>query len=86
MEAKLIKIGNSKGLRLPQSFIKQFDLENKAVKLETTAEGILIKPVNKKVREGWEEQFKQATESEIQTENPELPLFENEFDQTEWTW
>jgi antitoxin MazE len=55
----LIKIGNSQGIRIPKAIIKQAHLENTSLEFEVTAQGLLLKPVKKKPREGWEEAFKQ---------------------------
>ena len=56
MEAKLIKIGNSFGLIIPDPLIKQYGFPNTVV-IEPVTNGILIR---KKAREGWEEQLKTA--------------------------
>lgn len=55
METNIIKIGNSKGIRLPNKILKEYELGDK-VNLIFQEEGILIKPV-KKTRRGWEESF-----------------------------
>lgn len=55
----LIKIGNSQGVRIPKAIIKQAHLENSPLEFEVTAQGLLLKPVQKKPREGWAEAFKQ---------------------------
>ncbi|MCL4432266.1 MAG: AbrB/MazE/SpoVT family DNA-binding domain-containing protein [Epsilonproteobacteria bacterium] len=55
----LIKIGNSQGVRIPKAIIKQAHLENVSLEFEVTAQGLLLKPTQKKPREGWTEAFKQ---------------------------
>lgn len=55
----LIKIGNSLGVRIPRAIIKQAHLENSSLEFEVTAQGLLLKPIQKKPREGWAEAFKQ---------------------------
>ena len=53
MTAKIIKIGNSRGLRIPKSVLIQYAIgEN--VELDLVEEGIMIRP-KKNPREGWEE-------------------------------
>ena len=58
MEADIIQIGNSKGIRLPASLLKQCGIAKK-VKIEVNGNAITITPM-KKPREGWEEAFKKA--------------------------
>ena len=56
MQMDIIKIGNSKGIRLPQTVLKQCGIESK-VELEIQDDCIIIKPV-KTPRQGWAEAFK----------------------------
>lgn len=57
MKANIVSIGNSKGIRIPNVLLKQFDF-NDQVDLEIEKEGIVIKPVKSKAREGWDSAFK----------------------------
>ena len=50
----IVKIGNSRGIRIPKPLIEQADLEGKELKLQLVKSGLLITP-EKKVREGWKE-------------------------------
>jgi antitoxin MazE len=59
----LIKIGNSQGVRIPKAIIKQAHLENTSLEFEVTAGGLLLKPIQKKPREGWAEAFKEMADS-----------------------
>jgi antitoxin MazE len=56
MEIDVIKIGNSKGIRLPMAILKQCGIESK-VELEIEDNCIIIKPL-KTPRQGWAEAFK----------------------------
>ena len=64
MHAKLIAIGNSKGIRLPKKLIEKYHLHD-SLNLEEKEDGILIKadiPENKLT---WEETFREmAAEQE----------------------
>lgn len=87
MNAKLIHIGNSMGVRIPKNLIKQFDLDKGAIELSVEKDGILIKP-EKSVppREQWGMLFSKAIAS---GETPESDVFEglrNETDKNEWEW
>ena len=55
MVMDIIKIGNSKGIRLPLAILKQCGIDSK-VELEIKDNQIIIKPV-KTPRRGWAEAF-----------------------------
>jgi antitoxin MazE len=79
MELQVVQIGNSKGIRIPKSLLKQYNFEEKVV-VDLKEEGLLIKP--KKVREGWAESFKEMAKNG----DDQLILgdFKNAFDDEEW--
>lgn len=54
--SRLIKIGNSQGIRIPKPLIQQAGLENVEITLTIVSEGILIKP-QKKPRADWDRQI-----------------------------
>ena len=67
LEAKLIKIGNSQGIRLPKKIISKYGLGN-YILLEETEDGILIHAA-KNGKLSWEDTYKaMATESEEDNE------------------
>jgi len=83
MEVSVIKIGNSKGLIIPQKMLKALGTQNK-VMIETREGGLFISPIDE-TRIGWAESFKNATSEQ----EPSKDLFEeieNDFDIEEWTW
>ena len=55
--AELVRIGNSKGIRIPKIIIDQARLKEKKLEFKIVDEGLLICPVSKKTRVGWEEIF-----------------------------
>ena len=63
--AHLIKIGNSRGIRIPQPLIQQANLQNEELEIQVVENGLLITPI-KKSRNGWEEQFKSIPVSQIE--------------------
>lgn len=79
MELQVVQIGNSKGIRIPKSLLKQYNFEDKVV-VDLKEEGLLIKP--KKVRDGWAESFKEMAKNG----DDQLILgdFKNVFDDEEW--
>ena len=84
METKLVKIGNSFGIRIPKSLIQQYHLST-AIVIDPTADGILIKP-KKKSRAGWEEQFAAAIKEGHQPDGELLEGFTDDFTEQEWQW
>lgn len=83
MIVKVRKIGNSVGVLLSKSLLEQCSIKDE-VSLEIIDNFIVIKPVPKAPREGWEEQFLKAgsiNENEILMDD-----LSNSFDKDEWTW
>jgi len=56
MRARVIKIGNSQGLRIPKPILDQTGILDD-VEIEVEKNQIIIRPV-KNVREGWDDAFK----------------------------
>ena len=83
MKINLISIGNSKGIRIPSSVIKQCGLGNE---LEMRVEnGVIVLAPVRSVRKGWSAAFeKMAT---VGDDAPLVPdALENDFDAEGWTW
>jgi antitoxin MazE len=57
MKVNIVSIGNSKGIRIPKSILDQCNF-NKEADLEVEHNKLVIKPVKKKIREGWGNAFK----------------------------
>ncbi len=58
MRASVIKIGNSKGLRLSKKILEQYSISDE-VELTLKEDSIVITPVTEP-RKGWDEAFKRA--------------------------
>jgi antitoxin MazE len=58
MEADIVSIGNSRGIRIPAHILKLCGIEKK-VRMEVRDGQITLTPV-KEVRQGWEDAFRQA--------------------------
>lgn len=82
MKAKIVSIGNSKGIRIPKMLLKQFNIHDQ-VELETEEEGIVIKPAKSKPREGWDNAFKLMHEK---LEDALLIDEKTNFDTEGWEW
>ncbi|MDO8413199.1 MAG: AbrB/MazE/SpoVT family DNA-binding domain-containing protein [Gallionellaceae bacterium] len=55
MEAKLVRIGNSKGIRLPKAMLTQTGMTER-IEIEARGHNIILKPI-KEPRSGWEASF-----------------------------
>lgn len=82
MKAKLIRIGNSRGIRLPKPLIEAAGLGDE-VDLEVRDGELVIRRV-KRVREGWAEAAKALAESG--DDAPVWPYFNNDSDDEDWVW
>ena len=82
MILQVVKVGNSKGLRIPKSILEQYQIEEK-VDLSSTKEGLLIKPIKSKARAGWSKKFKEMAAN--RDDRLLIPEFTNSGDR-EWQW
>jgi antitoxin MazE len=62
MNLKVVRIGNSRGIRIPKSVLDQCQIEE-SVKLMVRAQKIIIEPVKQRPREGWESAARQMHEA-----------------------
>lgn len=83
MRAQIIKIGNSKGLRLPKAVIEQCHFGD-IVELEIEDERVILRNPASKSRAGWEKAFKAMHKNKDDVIFEEMP--ESEWDHTEWEW
>lgn len=84
IKARIIKIGNSRGIRIPQLMLDQVGL-GEVVELAVQDNQILIRPAAAP-RQGWDEQFKAmaAAGDDHLLDADSLP--ENTWDRDEWEW
>ena len=85
MITKVIKIGNSRGIRIPKSIIEQSNIENE-VELEVKNGNIIIKSVHKK-RDNWDKAFNlmSANKDDILLDEEYLDK-QSTWDNDEWVW
>lgn len=83
--AQLVKIGNSKGIRIPKALIEQAHLEGKELKFQLLNDGLLIVP-EKNIRDGWKDTIEQTInaigQEPIDTDWLDFPI--NTDDDLEW--
>jgi antitoxin MazE len=83
MKTGLIRIGNSRGIRIPKPLIEQCGLGD-SVELRVENHSVIISP-ERQPRLGWEKAFAKAGSSS----GDELLLDgadSSEFDEKEWAW
>ena len=56
MLVSVIRIGNSRGIRVPKVILERFGIKDK-IDMEVTDKGILLSPVLDTPRKGWAEAF-----------------------------
>ncbi|PWU00471.1 MAG: AbrB/MazE/SpoVT family DNA-binding domain-containing protein [Terriglobia bacterium] len=83
MRVELVRIGNSRGVRIPKPLIEQCGFGD-TVDLRVANDCIVIAP-DRAPREGWSEAF-QAAGSAAGDELPLEVLPANDFDTKEWQW
>jgi len=82
MITQLIKVGNSRGVRIPKPLIQETGL-TKEVTIRVEGESIIISPV-RSVRNGWGDAFNMMHEN-----NDDILIDKNirsNWDDQEWEW
>jgi len=84
MKTRLIKIGNSRGIRLPKAVIEQAGLDDE-IELKVESGRVVIRSV-KNPRAGWDEECRLMHErgDDALIDGP-LPSL-TKFDEEEWEW
>jgi antitoxin MazE len=82
MKTRLVRIGNSKGIRIPKALIEQSGLQDE-VEITLRGKSLVIRPASNP-REGWAEAFEEmARRGDDVLLDGEVV---NEFDEREWEW
>lgn len=82
MKAKVIRIGNSKGIRIPKSIIEQVGLGEEII-LEASKGTIVIRPTIS-VRANWAAAFEEMARNG--DDELLLPESQTSWDRQEWQW
>ncbi len=85
VKTRLIKIGNSRGIRLPVSVLEQVGMSDQ-VEVEIESDHLLIRPVARPARDGWEEQFQQMSARGDDRLLDEEFSGATQWDKEEWQW
>jgi len=82
MTVSVVRIGNSRGIRLPQKILSELNIQNE-VEMVIHKDELVIKSVEKKSRQGWNEAFAKMSEAKAD----KLLLPPNIDSETfEWVW
>ena len=84
MRARVIKIGNSQGIRIPKTLLEQTGIMND-VELDIEKDKIVIRPVSNP-RIGWDNAFKTMAEKGDDALMDGETSILNSWDEKEWQW
>ena len=84
MRTQIIRIGNSRGIRIPKVLLEECGLDGE-VELETRAGRLTVRPAVRP-RAGWEEAFRRmaARRDDRLLDSPRIPS--TRWEATEWEW
>lgn len=84
LKTRIVKIGNSRGIRIPRLLLDQADL-GEEIELELRGEQIVIRSA-RGARQDWEKQFKgMAGEGDDQLLDGDV-VIPTVWDEKEWQW
>jgi antitoxin MazE len=84
VKARIIRLGGSQGIRIPQVLLQQTGLHGE---VEITAENgcVVIRPV-KRPRQGWAEAFQLAAQRWDDALLDDVPPSLSNWDEDQWEW
>jgi antitoxin MazE len=82
LRTQIVKIGNSRGIRLPKVLIEQVGLENE-VEISIQDNALILRPVGH-ARQGWEASF--AAMAENKDDHLLDDVTPTQWDESEWEW
>lgn len=86
MRVEIVRIGNSRGVRLPKVLLEQYGFKESA-ELSVENGRLVLSPVTRS-RAGWQEQFAQASSAHLDADLEEIlsDAASAEWDDAEWQW
>jgi antitoxin MazE len=84
MRARIVKIGNSQGIRIPKPLLEQLKI-NEDVEIEVENDQIIIRPVSNP-RVGWDDAFRKMAENGDDVLIDGKQTLTHIWDETEWQW
>ena len=83
VKTRIVKIGNSQGIRIPKLLLDQADFSDE-IELVVARHQIVIRPIHVP-RQGWDEQFKKMAENGDDYLIDDDVLLSS-WDEEEWVW
>ena len=84
MKTRIVRIGNSQGIRIPKPLLEQAGLRGE-VELSVGDDALIIRPI-KEVRAGWADAFREMArrgdDALLDRPTPDL----SSWDRDEWEW
>ena len=84
MRARVVKIGNSQGIRIPKTLLDQSGISDD-VELEVEKDQIVIRPISNP-RKDWEKAFKAMAEKRDDALINGDENFSHSWDDEKWQW
>jgi antitoxin MazE len=84
VKSRIIKMGNSKGVRIPKPILEQLAL-GEEVELSVRGDQLVIRP-SQRPRSGWEEQFERMAERGDDQLLDKEAVRLTEWDEDDWQW
>ncbi|MBI4246847.1 MAG: AbrB/MazE/SpoVT family DNA-binding domain-containing protein [Candidatus Rokubacteria bacterium] len=84
MKSSIVRIGNSRGLRIPKTLLEQCRLGD-TVELEAHRDRLIVRPAGKP-RSGWDEAFREMARRGDDALLDRKSLRPTRWDKTEWEW
>jgi len=84
MRMQIVRIGNSKGIRLPKSVIEATGFGSE-VEAELRGAELVLRAVTRNPREGWDDEFAKLIAAHGEPENLWPDDMHDDFER-DWTW
>jgi antitoxin MazE len=84
IKTRIVRIGNSQGIRIPKVLLQQVGLLDE-VEVEVQANQLVVRPVTGP-RQGWDEQFQDMALAQDDRLLDAEPLVLTEWEASEWRW
>ncbi len=84
VKTRIIKIGNSQGIRIPKPVLEQLGFTEE-VELEVLLDQLIVRSPHQS-RRRWDESFRAMAEAGDDSLLDDEPLILTEWEETEWEW
>jgi antitoxin MazE len=86
MRIKIVNIGSSKGIIIPNSILNECGIRNE-VEIHVSDKKLIITPINAP-RVGWKKKFERQTKNKVENDKilKDFENLNNKWDENEWKW